>query len=148
MATHSFTCKQAIPAFTPQPQSITALWLVLILPSHGEYRRLSRPGWLVTYLKCRPRESNPDTVTHPSANRTRRRLTSLIKTSALPHTPNSHGCLNSEQFFSDAVRGDPKKLRYDCTRSVSLPTMHYSGPGRAVDRVRVSVCPDNSFRTK
>jgi len=22
-------------AFTPQPQSITALWLVLILPSHG-----------------------------------------------------------------------------------------------------------------
>ena len=24
-----------IPAFTPHPQSITALWLVLILPSHG-----------------------------------------------------------------------------------------------------------------
>ena len=24
-----------MPAFTPQPQSITALWLVLILPSHG-----------------------------------------------------------------------------------------------------------------
>jgi len=23
------------PAFTPQPQSITALWLVFILPSHG-----------------------------------------------------------------------------------------------------------------
>jgi len=43
MATHSFTCKQAIPAFTHQPQSITTLWLVLILPSQG---RLSRPGWL------------------------------------------------------------------------------------------------------
>jgi len=26
MATHSFACTQAIPAFTPQPQSITALW--------------------------------------------------------------------------------------------------------------------------
>jgi len=25
----------AMPAFTPQPQSITALWLVLILPSHA-----------------------------------------------------------------------------------------------------------------
>jgi len=24
-----------MPAFIPQPQSITALWLVLILPSHG-----------------------------------------------------------------------------------------------------------------
>jgi len=23
-----------MPAFTPQPQNITALWLVLILPSH------------------------------------------------------------------------------------------------------------------
>ena len=25
-----------MPAFTPQPQNITALWLVLILPSDGE----------------------------------------------------------------------------------------------------------------
>ena len=24
-----------MPAFTPQPQNMTALWLVLILPSHG-----------------------------------------------------------------------------------------------------------------
>jgi len=24
-----------MPAFTPQPQNITALWLVLILPTHG-----------------------------------------------------------------------------------------------------------------
>jgi len=29
-----------MPAFNPQPQNITALWLVLIL--------LSQPGWLVT----------------------------------------------------------------------------------------------------
>jgi len=34
MATLSFTCKHAMPAFTPQLQSITALWLVLILLSH------------------------------------------------------------------------------------------------------------------
>jgi len=35
MATDSFTCKQAVAAYTPQPQSITVLWLVLILSSHG-----------------------------------------------------------------------------------------------------------------
>jgi len=45
---HSFTCKRAIPAFTPQPQSINALWLVLILPP-TEGRRLSLLRWLVTY---------------------------------------------------------------------------------------------------
>ena len=27
-----------MPAFTPQLQSITAFWLVLILPSHGRYK--------------------------------------------------------------------------------------------------------------
>ena len=37
---NSFTCKQTIPAFTPQPQSITALWLVLILWK----RAFSLPG--------------------------------------------------------------------------------------------------------
>jgi len=35
------------PAFTPQPQSITALWPVLVSRS-AEGRRLSWPGWLVT----------------------------------------------------------------------------------------------------
>ena len=49
-----------MPAFTPQPQSITALWLVLT--------------WVVGYIKCRLRESNQDTVTHPSTNRTQHRL--------------------------------------------------------------------------
>ena len=50
---HSFSCHQhvypqvewTIPAFTPQPQSITALWLVLISrPAEG--RRLSWRRWL------------------------------------------------------------------------------------------------------
>ena len=61
-------------AFTPQPQSITALWLVLILPSHGG----QKDGWLHTEIKCRLRESNLETATHPSSNRAQRRLTSLI----------------------------------------------------------------------
>ena len=40
--------------------------------------------WLHTEIKCRPRESNSDTVTHPSTNRAQRRVTSLIETNALP----------------------------------------------------------------
>ena len=53
-------------------------WYSFYRPTEG--KRLSRPGWLVTYrkIKCRLRESNPDTVTHPSTNRAQRRLTSLI----------------------------------------------------------------------
>jgi len=52
---HSFTghphvypqVQRTTPAFTPQPQSVTALWLVLIFrPAEG--RRLSWPEWLVT----------------------------------------------------------------------------------------------------
>jgi len=36
-ATHTRT----IPAFTPQPQGITAVWLVLIAPTHEGMARLS-----------------------------------------------------------------------------------------------------------
>ena len=44
---------QTISAFTPQPQGVTALWLVLIVPTHEGMTRLSWPGWLVTYRdKC------------------------------------------------------------------------------------------------
>ena len=41
-------------------------------------------GWLHTEIKCRRRESNPDTVTHPSTTRARRRVTSLIRPTPLP----------------------------------------------------------------
>jgi len=73
-----------MPAFTPHPQSITALWLVLIYrPTEG--RRLSRPGWLVTYQnKVPPPGVEPGHVTHPSTNRARRRVTSLIRPTPLP----------------------------------------------------------------
>ena len=47
------THTRTIPTFTPQPQGVTDLWLVLIAPSHEGMARLSWPGWLVTYRdKC------------------------------------------------------------------------------------------------
>ena len=52
-------------------------WYSFYRPTEG--RRLSRPGWLVTYRnKVPPPGVEPDTVTHPSTNRAQRRLTSLI----------------------------------------------------------------------
>ena len=59
-----------MPAFTPQRQSITALWPVLISgPAEG--RRLSWPGYVP---RCFARAK---TVTHPSTNRARHRVTFL-----------------------------------------------------------------------
>ena len=47
--------------------------------------RLSRPGWLVTYRnKVPPPGVEPVHVTHPSTNRVRRRVTSLIRPTPLP----------------------------------------------------------------
>jgi len=45
MATHSFTCKQAIPAFTPNRRASPFGWYSFYRPTEG--RRLSRPRWLV-----------------------------------------------------------------------------------------------------
>ena len=57
------SCKHSIT-----PQSITALWLVLISrPAEG--RKLSWPGWF----------ARPNTVTDPRTNGARRRVTSLIR---------------------------------------------------------------------
>jgi len=54
------TQTQTIPAFTPQPQGVTTLWLVLIEPTHEGMARLSWPGWLVTYRdKCSAPGSEP-----------------------------------------------------------------------------------------
>jgi len=54
-----------MPAFTPQPQNITALWLVLIYrPTEG--RTLSGPGWLVTYRNKVPPPGVEPGHGHPS----------------------------------------------------------------------------------
>jgi len=68
-ATHTFIHKwnetYLLLGPTPQPQSITALWLLLISrPAEG--RRLSWLGWLDEILRWFAR---PKTVTHPSTSR-------------------------------------------------------------------------------
>jgi len=55
---------------------------------------LSRPGWLVTYRNKVPLPGvEPGHVTHPSTNRARRRVTSLIRPTPLPlrHAARTHG---------------------------------------------------------
>jgi len=93
MATGSFTCK-VIPAFTAQPQRITALWLVG--PTHVTVLHRVEglgAGYIVT-------------VTHPSTNRAQCRLTSLIETNALPvrQTANKTSKLNTLHSLLDHSR--------------------------------------------
>jgi len=130
-----------MPAFTPQPQSITALWLVLIYrPTEG--RRLSRPGWLVTYRnKVPPPGVEPGHVTHPSTNRARRRVTSLIRTTPLPlrHAATQYSRLiwfeqfprmayNSYKVYWILVAKGNKYVRPRNTRTV----MYARWPGRVL----------------
>jgi len=72
---HSVTChphvypqvEWTIPAFTPQPQSITALWQLISRPIEGT--RLSWPGWLGEIWRwfiCRRRSPIP-VLTRPNA---------------------------------------------------------------------------------
>jgi len=80
-ATHTRT----IPACTSKPQSVIALWLVLIALINERMVRLSWPGRLVIYRgrsrapRMEPGHGRPSQYT----NRARRRLTSLIETTGL-----------------------------------------------------------------
>ena len=61
-----------IYAFTPQPQSITAL---CVYPRRNGQAELI---WVVGKTEINFPHQHPDTVTHPSTNRARRIVTSLI----------------------------------------------------------------------
>ena len=86
MATHSFTCKQATYTclYSPAAEHYRLLAGTRFTVPQRVEGLVDLGGWLHTEIKCRRRESNPDTVTHPSTNRPQRRLTSLIETHALP----------------------------------------------------------------
>jgi len=43
-------------------------WYSFYSPMEGRRLSIWVAGWLSAEIKCRPRESNPDTVTHPSTD--------------------------------------------------------------------------------
>jgi len=74
------TSTLTLRAFTPHPQGVTALgWYSLHLPTTGWPVWVDLGGWLHTEINVPHLEIDPDTITHPSTNRARRRLTSLIE---------------------------------------------------------------------
>ena len=79
---HPVSFHQMAPPVRGNTHPITAYYSVY-RPRKDE--RLSRPGWLVTYRnKGPPPGVEPGHVTHPSTNRARRRVTSLIRPTLLP----------------------------------------------------------------
>jgi len=79
---HPVSFHQMAPPVQGNTHPITAYYSVYRLRKD---ERLSRPGWLVTYRnKVPPPGVEPGHVTHPSTNRARRRVTSLIRPTPLP----------------------------------------------------------------
>ena len=76
--THTHTHTRTIPAFTPQPQSITLTGTQLCLPTEGWPGWVDMGGWLYTEIGIMHLELNPGPVTHPSTNRARCRVTSYL----------------------------------------------------------------------
>jgi len=62
---------------------------------------------LRTEIKCRFRESNPDTVTHPSTNRAQRRFTSLIETNDVTTTPLHDGQYTNHRTITATILQAP-----------------------------------------
>ena len=79
---HAISIHQMALPVRGSKHPITAYYTVYL---HRKDERLSRPGWLVTYRnKVQPPGVKPGHVTHPSTNRARRRVTSLIRPTPLP----------------------------------------------------------------
>ena len=79
---HPVCTHQTSPLVRGSKHPITAYYSIY-RPRKAE--RLSRPVWLVTYRnKVPPPGVEPVHVTHPSTNRPRRRVTSLIRPTLLP----------------------------------------------------------------
>jgi len=101
---HSFTCH---PLYSPAARCHSPAarrhrpvgWYSLRLPSKGWPGYVDLDGWLYTEINVSHQELNTDTVTHPSTNRARRGLTSLIETNTLP--------LNQS-------RPPPEQFNYNC----------------------------------
>ena len=106
---HSFAYHQtrAIPAFTPQPQSISTLWPVLIVPTHGRMARLSWVEWLVRPRQISHSDSRtPIWWTIPVVTGPGRRATWLIWSTSWMMIVNlcvTVGCIKLLMLCVDAV---------------------------------------------
>ena len=79
---HPVSIHQTSPLMRGSKHPITAYYSIY-RPRKDE--RLSRPAWLVIYRNKVPSPGvEPGHVTHPSTNRARRRVTSLIRPTLLP----------------------------------------------------------------
>jgi len=88
---HPVSIHQTAPLVRWSKHPITAYYSIY-RPQKDE--RLSRPAWLVTYRnKVPPLGVEPGHVTHPSTNRARRRVTSLIRPTLLPLRHAATSCL-------------------------------------------------------
>ena len=91
---HPVSIHQTSPLVRGIKHPITAYYSIY-RPRKDE--RLSRPAWLVTYRnKVPPPGVEPGHITHPSTNRARRRVTSLIRPTLLPLR---HAALSFTSFF-------------------------------------------------
>jgi len=116
---------------------------ILRIPEEWKAAELT---WMpVGGLLCTQRRFTcPQTVSHPSSNRTRRRTTTLVETNALTTTPNcchpKHcNCLHTlhRSKFTAASRGFPAAARLSCsflTTSITISLFHFSF--QTVDRTR------------
>ena len=79
---HPISIHQTSPLVRGSKHPITAYYSIY---RPRKDKRLSRPAWLVTYRDIVPPPGvEPGHVTHPSTNRARRRVTSLIRPTPLP----------------------------------------------------------------
>jgi len=84
---HSFTCHPHTNytcLYSPATRHHRPFWYSLRLPTKGWPGWVDLGGWSHIEINVPHRELNLDTVTHPSTNRARRRLTSLMCAVLLP----------------------------------------------------------------
>ena len=114
---HPVSIHQTSPPVRGSKHPITAYYSIY---RPGKDERLSRPAWLVTYRnKVPPLGVEPVHVTHPSTNRARRRVTSLIRPTPmalglLPFTPlimQNYSMCFCEFSFLSILRQDLERIQ-------------------------------------
>ena len=103
-------------------------------------KRLSRPGWLVTYRnKVPPPGVERGHVTHPSTNRARRRVTSLIRPTPLPLRHAANHRASSVAYVRCRVQSSVWVCPLSTKELFQIIPMHMIG-GAVAQRVERRAC--------